>query len=202
LHTLAHTGPEQIFVTDGFAGIGISRQWALRTAGDPEKYASLVRSEVAKFAPGRLAVTEMQTMNTAIKNEQTGTRFNLLLIGLFAVVAAFLSVVGLYGVVSSAVRQRTAEIGLRIAFGARPSSVIRLMIGQGLILSTVGIGIGLSASFGLTRFMTSMLVGIHPTDAATYALVSALFLLVSVIACWVPARHAGIINPVVALHEE
>jgi predicted permease len=202
LHTLAHTGPDQIFVTDGFAGIGISRQWALRTADDPEKYASLVRSEIAKFAPGRLAIAEMQTMNTTIKNEQTETRFNLLLIGLFAGVAAFLSVVGLYGVVSSAVRQRTAEIGLRIAFGAAPSTVIRLMIGQGLILGTIGIGIGLSASFGLTRFMTSMLVGIHPTDAATYALVSALFLLVSVIACWVPARRAGIVNPVVALREE
>jgi predicted permease len=202
LHTLAHTGPEQIFVTDGFWGIGISRQWALRTAGDPEKYASLVRSEIAKFAPGRLAISEMHSMNTTIKSEQTGTRFNFLLIGLFAVVAAFLSIVGLYGVVSSAVRQRTAEIGLRIAFGAEPSSVVRLVIGQGLILGTIGIGIGLLASFGLTRFMTSILVGIHPTDSATYALVSALFLLVSVVACWIPARRAGIVNPVVALHEE
>jgi putative ABC transport system permease protein len=202
LHTLAHTGREQIFVTDGFWGIGISRQWALRTAGDPGKYAPLVRSEIAKFAPGRLAITEMQSMNTMIKREQASTRFNLLLIGLFAVFAAFLSVVGLYGVVSSAVRQRTAEIGLRIAFGAEPSGVVRLIIGQGLTLSTVGIGIGLLASFGLTRLMASMLVGIQPTDPATYTLVSALFLLVTVIACWVPARRAGVIDPVVALHEE
>lgn len=202
LHTLAHTGPEQIFVTDGFSGIGISRHWALRTTGDPEKYASLVRSEIAKFAPGRLAITEMQTMNTTIKSEQTGTRFSVVLIGLFAVVAGFLSVVGLYGVVSSTVRQRTAEIGLRIAFGAEPSSVVRLMIGQGLILGTIGIGIGLLASFLFTRFMSSMLVGIHPTDSTTYALVSASFLLVSVIACWVPARRAGVVNPLVALHEE
>jgi len=202
LHTLAHTGPEQIFVTDGFSGIGISRQWALRTAGDPEKYASLVRSEIAKFAPGRLAITEMQTMNATIKSEQTGTRFSAVLIGLFAVVAAFLSVVGLYGVVSSTVRQRTAEIGLRIAFGAEPSSVVRLMIGQGLILGTIGIGIGLLASFWLTSFMSSMLVGIHPTDSTTYTLVSASFLLVSVIACWVPARRAGVINPLAALHED
>ena len=141
-------------------------------------------------------------MNTMIKREQASTRFNLLLIGLFAVFAAFLSVVGLYGVVSSAVRQRTAEIGLRIAFGAEPSGVVRLIIGQGLTLSTVGIGIGLLASFGLTRLMASMLVGIQPTDPATYTLVSALFLLVTVIACWVPARRAGVIDPVVALHEE
>lgn len=202
LHTLAHAGPEQIFITDGFAGIGISRQWALRTTGDPEKYAPLVRAVVKKFAPGRLAITEMQTMNTTINNEQSGTRFNLLLIGLFAGIAAILSVIGLYGVVSSVVRQRTAEIGLRMAFGAEPRSVVRLMIGQGLILGTIGIGIGLSASFGLTRFMTSMLVGIRPTDAATYTLVSALFLLVCVMACWIPARHAGMIDPVIALHEE
>lgn len=202
LHTLAHTGPEQIFVTDGFSGIGISRQWALRTVGDPERYASLVRSEIAKFAPGRLAISEMQTMNMTIKDQQIETRFSFLLIAPFAFVAAFLSIVGLYGVVSSAVRQRTAEIGLRIAFGAEPGTVVRLMIGRGLILGAVGVGTGLLGSFGLTRFMTSMLVGIRPTDSATYALVSALFLLVSVIACWVPARRAGIVNPVVALHEE
>ena len=136
LHTLAHTGPEQIFVTDGFSGIGISRQWALRTVGDPQRYASLVRSEIAKFAPGRLAISEMQTMNMTIKDQQIETRFSFLLIAPFAFVAAFLSIVGLYGVVSSAVRQRTAEIGLRIAFGAEPGTVVRLMIGRGLILGS------------------------------------------------------------------
>jgi putative ABC transport system permease protein len=189
-------------VTDGFWGIGISRHWALRTTGDPEKYVSIVRSEIAKLAPGRLAMTDVQTMDTTIDRAQAGTRFDLLLIGVFAMIAALLAAVGLYGVVASAVRQRTAEIGLRIAFGAEPSSVVRLMIGQGLTLSAVGIGIGLGASAMLTRVMTNMLVGIQPTDPTTYAMMSALFFLVTAVACWVPARRAGGIDPMKALREE
>ncbi len=202
LHTLADRGREQIFVMDGFWGIGISRHWALRTEGDPEKYAAIVRLEIAKFAPGRLAITDMQTMDTTINREQAGTRFDLLLIGLFAMIAALLAAVGLYGVVSSAVRQRTAEIGLRIALGAEPGGVVRLVIRQGLTLGAVGIGIGLVASAGLTRVMASMLVGIQPTDPATYALMTAVFLLVTAMACWVPARRAGGVDPMVALREE
>jgi hypothetical protein len=131
LHTLADLGREQIFVTDGFFGIGISRHWALRTSGDPEQYVALVRSEIAKFAPGRLAITDMQTMDTTVRREQTGTRFDLLLIALFALTAALLSAVGLYGVVSSAVRQRTAEIGLLIALGAGQGNAVRLVINKG-----------------------------------------------------------------------
>ncbi len=103
---------------------------------------------------------------------------------------------------ASAVPQRTAEIGLRIALGAEPGGVVRLVIGQGLTLGAVGIGIGLGASAGLTRIMTSVLVGIQPTDPATYAVMSALFFLVTAMACWVPARRAGGIDPMVALREE
>jgi putative ABC transport system permease protein len=102
-----------------------------------------------------------RSFTRSILGKRPGRRFNFLLIGLFAVVAAFLSVAGIYGVVSSAVHQRTAEIGLRIAFGAGPISAVRLMIGRGLILGAVGIGIDLLVSVGLTKFMASMLVGIH-----------------------------------------
>ncbi len=202
LHSLADPGREQIFITDGFWGIGISRHWALRTKGDPRNYVDLVRSEIAKFAPGRLAIADMQTMDTTINREQTGTRFNLLLVGLFAVIAALLAAVGLYGVVSSTVRQRTAEIGLRIAFGAEPSRVVRLVIAQGLTLGVIGIAIGLTGALGLTRIMTSMLIGIRPTDPSTYAVITVLFLLAIGAACWVPARRAGGIDPMAALREE
>ncbi len=202
LHTLTDRGRDQIFITDGFWGIGISRHWALRTTGDPEKYVAMVRSEIAKFAPGRLAIADMQTMDTTIHREQAGTRFDLLLIGLFATIAALLAAVGLYGVVSSAVRQRTAEIGLRIALGGEPNGVVRLVIRQGLTLSALGIGIGIVASAMLTHVMASMLVGIQPTDPPTYALVTAAFLLVTAMACWVPARRAGGVDPIVALREE
>jgi putative ABC transport system permease protein len=126
----------------------------------------------------------------------------LLLIGLFATIAALLAATGLYGVVASAVRQRTSEIGLRIALGAEPSRVVKLVIVQGLAIGAVGIGIGLVASAGLTRVTTSMLVGIQPTGPTTYAVMSALFFLVTAMACWVPARRAGGIDPTVALREE
>jgi ABC-type antimicrobial peptide transport system permease subunit len=141
-------------------------------------------------------------MDATMNREQDGTRFDLLLIGLFATIAALLAAIGLYGVVASAVRQRTSEIGLRIALGAEPSGVVKLVIAQGLAIGAVGIGIGLVASAGLTRVMTSMLVGIQPTDPTTYAVMSALFFLVTAMACWVPARRAGGIDPMVALREE
>jgi putative ABC transport system permease protein len=202
LHSLADPGREQIFMPDGFWGIGISRHWALRTAGDPAKYAGAVRTEIAKFAPGRLAITEMQTMDTTIDRAQATTRFNLLLIGLFATVAASLAAVGLYGVVSSVVRQRTAEIGLRIALGADPAGILRLVIGQGLGLSAAGIAIGFVAAAGLTHVMASMLVGITATDPWTFAAMILLFFLVAAVACWVPARRAAALDPTVALREE
>jgi predicted permease len=202
VHSLADPGREQIFLTDGFGGIGISRHWALRTAGDPAKYAASVRAEVTRFAPGRLAVTELQTMDMTVEKAQATTRFHLLLIGVFAAIAAVLASVGLYGVVSSGVRQRTAEIGLRMALGATPDGIFRLMIGQGLLLSAAGVAIGFAASIGLTRTMTSMLVGVKPTDPATFAGMTLFFFLVAVIACWAPARRAAGLDPIAALREE
>ncbi|MGA3239948.1 MAG: FtsX-like permease family protein [Bryobacteraceae bacterium] len=141
-------------------------------------------------------------MDTAIDTAQSTTRFHLLLIGTFAVVAALLAAIGLYGVVSSAVRQRTAEIGLRIALGAAPGGIFRLVIGQGLTLSLAGIAIGLVAAGGLTRVMASMLVGIKATDPGTFAAMILLFILVAAVACWVPARRAAGLDPTAALREE
>lgn len=202
LRSLADRGREQIFLIDGFWGIGISRHWALRTTGDPVKYAAAVRAEIAKFAPGRLAVTEIQTMDTTVDQAQSTTRFHLLLIGIFAVMATVLAGVGLYGVLSSAVGQRTAEIGIRMALGAAPGGIFRTVIGRGLALSGAGIAIGFAAAAGLTRAMTSMLVGVKPTDPATFAMMTVLFLLVAAIACWVPARRAAGLDPIAALREE
>jgi predicted permease len=202
LHSLADPGLDQIFMMDGFWGIGISRHWALRTAGDPANYASAVRAEIASFAPGRLAVTEMQTMDTTVNQAQATTRFHLLLIGIFAAIAAVLAGVGLYGVLSSAVGQRTAEIGVRMALGAAPAGIFRLVIGQGLALSAAGIAIGFAAAIGLTRAIASMLVGIKPNDPATFAIMTLFFLLVAAMACWVPARRAAGLDPTAALREE
>jgi putative ABC transport system permease protein len=202
LGSLADPGREQIFLTDGFFGIGISRHWAIRTTGDPAKYAAAVRAEVARFAPGLLAVTEIETMDTTVDRAQAATRFHLLLIGVFAAMAALLAGVGLYGVLSSAVRQRTAEIGLRMALGAAPSDILGLVVGRGLLLSSAGVAIGLAGAFGLTRVMTGMLVGVKVTDPATFAVMTLLFFLIAAVASWLPASRAANLDPAETLREE
>ena len=200
--SLAEPGLAQIYLTDGFYGIGISRNWALRVAGDPAKYAPAVRAAISRLAPGRLAITEMQTMDALVDGAGADTRFQFLLIGCFAAVAALLAGVGLYGILSSLVRQRTAEIGVRMALGAAPMGIFKLAIGQGLLLTAAGIGLGLAAAFGLTRVMASMLVGVTTTDPATFAAMIALFFLIAVMASWAPARRAAGLDPVAALREE
>jgi putative ABC transport system permease protein len=141
-------------------------------------------------------------MQTYVEQAQAGTRFSLLLIGVFAVMAALLAGVGLYGVLSTLVRQRTAEIGVRMALGAAPGSIFQLVVGQGLRLSAGGILLGLAAAFALTRVMASMLVGVKATDPPTFAAVAALFLAIAALACWIPARRAAGLDPTQALREE
>src|SRR5215475_13620102 len=129
-------------------------------------------------------------MDALVVQAQAGTRFSLLLIGVFAVIAALLAGVGLYGVLSTVVRQRTAEIGLRMALGAAPTSIFRLVVGQGLRLSTLGIVVGLFAAFELTRALTTMLVGVTPNDPVTFAAIAMLFLMIAALASWLPSRRA------------
>jgi putative ABC transport system permease protein len=141
-------------------------------------------------------------MDDVIARSQTNTRFSLQLISSFAAIAALLAGVGLYGVLSTVVRQRTAEIGVRVALGASPSGIFRQMIGYGLRLSAGGIIAGLGAAFVLTRAMTSMLVGISPTDPLTFATMSIFFLLIAVLAAFIPARRAAFLDPNSALRGE
>jgi putative ABC transport system permease protein len=199
--SLAEPGREQLYVTDGYMGHGVAGFWAVRVKGDPAQYAAAVRAEVAKFNPN-LLITEMQPMDAMVQRAQAGTRFSLLLIGVFAVVAALLACVGLYGVLSTEAQQRTAEIGVRMTLGATPWSVFKLVAGHGLRLSAIGVAIGLVAAFGLTRAMTSMLVGVKATDPATFAAMAALFLIIAAVASGLPARRASGLDPTIALREE
>ena len=199
--SLITDGHEGIYVTDGYAGFGAGNWWAVRTQGDPMKLAPLVREEIARFDK-RLAVADMQPMTAFVTRAQAQTRFALVLIGVFACIAALLATVGLYGVLASAVRQRTAEIGARIALGAAPLRIFSLVVGQGLALSAAGITIGVAAAFGLTRVMTSMLVDVKPTDPLTFAAMAGIFLVVAAIASWIPARRAAGLDPTNALREE
>ena len=132
----------------------------------------------------------------------TPTRFALVLIGVFAGVAALLACVGLYGVLATAVRQRTAEIGVRVAFGATRGSIFGLVVGEGMKLSAIGLAIGLAAAFAMTRVMSTMLVGVQPTDPATYGAIVGLFVVIALIACLVPARRAAGLDPASALRSE
>jgi putative ABC transport system permease protein len=129
-------------------------------------------------------------------------RFTATLIGIFAAVAAILAAVGLYGVLSTIVRQRTAEIGMRMVFGASRSSILNLVIGEGLKLSAAGIVIGLAGALAITRVMRSMLIGVNPADPVTFTAIIVLFGIVAVIASSIPARRAARLDPMNAIREE
>jgi ABC-type antimicrobial peptide transport system permease subunit len=150
----------------------------------------------------RALVALAQQWTRLVIGAQAQTRFSLLLIGVFSAIAPLLAGVGLYGVLATSVRQRTAEIGVWMALGAAPSSIFRLMVGKGLYLSVLGIAIGLLAALALTRVLTSMLVEVKPTDPATFFLVTVLFLVIAVMASWLPALRAAGLDPTTALRNE
>jgi putative ABC transport system permease protein len=141
-------------------------------------------------------------MDAVVEKAQSGTRFSLLLIGSFAVIAALLAGVGLYGVLATVVRQRTAEIGVRMALGAQSGSIFKLVVGQGLRLTGIGIAAGLIAAFALTRGMATMLVGVKPSDPATFATMAVVFIVIAALSSWLPAWRAASLDPTAALREE
>ncbi|HEX7332109.1 MAG TPA: ABC transporter permease [Pyrinomonadaceae bacterium] len=199
--SLVEPGREQIYVTDGYVNHGAASWWALRTDGDPAALSGTVREVVRKMGKETF-INQMQPMDTLVTAAQAQTRFSLLLIGVFSAIAAILAGVGLYGVMATSVRQRTAEIGVRMALGAAPSRIFRLMVGKGLFLSAIGIGIGLVAAFLLTRVLASMLVEVKPTDPVTFVSVAALFLVIAFLASWLPAIRAAGLDPTTALRNE
>jgi putative ABC transport system permease protein len=199
--SLVEPGREQLYVTDGYLNHRAASWWALRTDGDPAALSGTVR-EVVRKAGSETFINQLQPMDTLVVQAQAQTRFSLLLIGVFSTIAALLAGVGLYGVLATSVRQRTAEIGVRMALGAAPSRIFRLMVGKGLYLSVIGIAIGLLAAFGLTRILASMLVEVKPTDPVTFVSVAVLFLLIAVMASWLPALRASRLDPTTALRQE
>ncbi|MDP2053691.1 MAG: ABC transporter permease, partial [Acidobacteriota bacterium] len=199
--TMMDDGREGMFFPDGYANFGPAFRWAVRTNGDPNAFAATVRSAMAQ-QDARLLLTEVRPWQDYLDEAIAPTRFALILIAVFAGVAAVLAMIGLYGVLATTVRQRTTEIGVRMAFGASGNSILKLVIGQGLRLSLAGIVLGLVAAAALTRIMASLLVGVTATDPATYATMAVLFTIVATFAAWVPARRAAALNPNVALRDE
>jgi predicted permease len=199
--SLAEMGREQLYFTDAFLGSGVVNSWAIRTSNDPGAYGSAVRNAM-KDLNARILVTDMKPVDVLVNEAQASTRFSLVLIGAFALIAGLLAAVGLYGVLSTAVRQRTAEIGVRMTLGAEPTRIFQLVVGHGFRLTVFGIAAGLIAAFALTRLMAAMLVGVRATDPATFVCMTALFLLIGFLASWLPARRAAALDPVLALREE
>jgi predicted permease len=177
------------------------RTLVVHTATDPLALAEAVRNEV-RALDSAVPVFGVSTVENVLGQTVAQPRFNLILLGLFAGVALLLAAVGIYGILANSVRQRTYEMGIRLALGARPGAVFRLVIRQGMWLVGIGLGIGLGGAFALTRYIESLLYEVKPTDPLTFGGVALLLLGVALLACWIPARRATKVDPMVALRYE
>lgn len=169
--------------------------------GDPNLLIASARSQVKAVDPDQ-PIYNIRTMDEIRGESVAPQRLNLMLLSIFAGIALVLAIVGIYGVMSYAVTQRTHEIGIRMAIGAQPRDVFRMIMGQGMLLTIAGLVAGLVGAFGLTRLMATMLFGVKPTDPATFAGVALLLTLVALIACYIPGRRATKVDPVDSLRYE
>ncbi|MFN0087918.1 MAG: ABC transporter permease [Blastocatellia bacterium] len=187
-------------VAELFGGIS-QRNFVLRTTGDPARFGPAVRAAVRDLDP-TLPVYELQTMSDLVADSLVRPRFLSLLLAAFSAIALLLAAVGIYGVMAYSVSQRTQEIGVRMALGAGAADVLKLILAQGTKLAAIGIVLGLIGAFALTRLMSSLLFQVSVTDPATFAVVVALLTLVSLLACYIPARRATRVDPMIALRYE
>ncbi|HKV98725.1 MAG TPA: ABC transporter permease [Vicinamibacterales bacterium] len=180
-----------------------STMWVLaRTkAGDPAQLAGPVRQTVRDLDPG-LPAYSVTTLATVVSDSVAQRRFSMLLLVLFAGVALFLAAVGLYGVVAYTVSQRTREIGLRMAIGAEPGQVMSMIVGGGMKLVLIGVAIGVAGALAFSRFVRTLLFDVAPSDPVSYTLTALLLIVVAAIACYVPARRAMRVDPLIAMQVE
>lgn len=199
--TPARDSREVVFFPDAFGGGAATNQIVLRTSVDPASLESAVRREIAAISP-RLGVFQVSTMSHLVDESAADTRFVLWLFSTFGIVAIVLAAVGLYSVLSTSVRQRTAEIGVRMAFGAPTRSIFSLIVGHGLLLSTIGVVVGIPAAVLLSRALGTALVNISATDPLTYGTIAVGFLVIAALSCGLPARRASKLDPLSALRQE
>ncbi len=175
----------------------------VRTTGDPKALLPAVQAQVQSLDP-ELPVYLVNTMEELLAGSPSvfERRYLMLLLGVLAASALALAVVGLYGVIAYSVAQRTQEIGIRVALGAQMLDILALVVGQGMKLALVGVAVGLAGAFGFTRLMGALLYGISATDPATFSFVAVLLLGIALLACWIPARRAARVDPMVALRYE
>jgi predicted permease len=197
-----HEAPrESIYFTAGSSGQFGVNAWVLRSDLGAEALLPLLRRELAALDPG-LPLVQAQPMNTFVAAAMARTRFALQLIGAFGVAALVIAAVGLYAAIHFLVRQRRAEIGVRMSFGARPADIFRQFLRHGLVLAAVGIAIGLAAALALSHTLSGFLVNVAPTDPVTYVAIAAGFLVVALLASSIPALRASRLNPMTVLRDE
>jgi putative ABC transport system permease protein len=174
---------------------------ALRTKADPLTVVSAIRERIWSIDREQ-PIENIETMDQLLANSNAAPRFQTILLTIFGALGLLLAIVGIYGVISYSVEQRTPEIGIRMALGAAPSKVMRLVLGQVLKIALIGIVIGVAASLALARLMATLLFGVSATDPATFAGVAILLIVVSVAASYIPARRATRVDPIAALRQQ
>jgi putative ABC transport system permease protein len=173
----------------------------VRTAGDATRFRAAIQKEIRAIDPEQ-PVSDVRTLKEVVARSIARPRFNTLLLTIFAAVALVLASVGLYGVMNYSATQRTHEVGIRMALGATRADIMKLVVGNGMMLTVIGIGIGVAASLVLTRVMASLLFGVTATDIPTFLSVSVVLAGVALVANYIPARRATRVNPVIALRYE
>jgi predicted permease len=178
-------------------GIGM----VVRTSGNPEAFTSAIRQASTKFDSGQV-VYDFTPMTKIVSDSIATQRFTMILLEIFSGLALVLSSVGIYGVISYLVGQRTHEIGIRLALGAQRRDVMRMVLGEGLRVALLGVVVGIVAALGLTRLLTQMIFGVRAVDPLTFAGVAILLTFIAMVACYIPARRAMRVDPIVALRYE
>jgi putative ABC transport system permease protein len=173
----------------------------VKGSGDPNQLISSARQQVKSLDPDQ-PIYSPRTMGDIRAESVAPERLNLTLLSLFAGIALVLAIVGIYGVMSYSVTQRTHEIGIRMAIGASRADVFRMILGHGMKLTLIGIAVGLVGAFALTRLMATMLFGVEPTDATTFASIAVLLIVIALLACYLPGRRATKVEPTISLRYE
>jgi putative ABC transport system permease protein len=204
--SLSHPAPQSVFIPIGQATESMKEQtryasFAMRATGDPLALSEAVRSEMRQLDPA-VPVQGLRSMEQLVSRSVAPQRFNMSLLGLFAALGLVLAAVGIYGVIAYSVSQRTHEIGLRMALGAREGDVMKMVMRRGMALAGAGVAIGLIASYALTRLMKTLLFGVSATDPLTFAVMALSLGLIALLACWIPARRAAKVDPMIALRCE
>jgi predicted permease len=185
---------------EGTGGVSVVVR-ADESAGSGSAFFGSLRNVIQAHS-NQNVISNAQTMNEVIADSLAERRFSMIILGSFAAAALLLASLGIYGVISYLVGQRTHELGIRLALGAKRIDILRLVLGDGMKMTLIGVGIGLLAAFGLTRLMTKMLFGVSATDPMTFVVISVLLMLIALLACYIPARRATRVDPLEALRME